>query len=122
MRLNTLRIRPAQPVAALAAAALLALAACGRKDAPPAAAPPPPEVGVIAVQPRSVPLATELPGRIEAVRTAQVRARVTGIVQKRLFVEGSDVKAGQVLFRIDPAPYQATPDSARVWNTARSPV
>jgi membrane fusion protein (multidrug efflux system) len=97
---------------ALAAAALLALAACSKEPATPPA-PPPPEVGVVTVQPRSVPLASELPGRIEAVRTAQVRARVTGIVQKRLFAEGSDVKAGQPLFLIDPAPYKAAVDSAK---------
>jgi membrane fusion protein (multidrug efflux system) len=60
-----------------------------------------------------VALQTELPGRIEPVRVAQVRARVSGVVQRRLFREGSDVKAGQVLFRIDPAPYQATVDSAQ---------
>ena len=97
---------------ALAAAALLALAACNKEPAAPPA-PPPPEVGVVTVQPRSVPLASELPGRIEAVRTAQVRARVTGIMLKRLFVEGSDVKAGQPLFLIDPAPYKAATDSAK---------
>jgi membrane fusion protein (multidrug efflux system) len=74
---------------------------------------PPPEVGVVTVSARTLPLPTELPGRIEASRTAQVRARVTGIVQKRLFVEGSDVKAGQALFQIDPAPYRAAVDSAR---------
>ena len=98
-------------------AALLALAGCGNKDAAPAAGAgggmPPPEVGVIAAAPRTLPLATELPGRVEAGRTAQVRARVTGIVLKRLFTEGSDVKAGQVLFQIDPAPYRAALDSAR---------
>jgi membrane fusion protein (multidrug efflux system) len=74
---------------------------------------PPPEVGVVTVSARTLPLPTELPGRIEASRTAQVRARVTGIVQKRLFVEGSDVKAGQALFQIDPAPYRAAVDSAK---------
>jgi membrane fusion protein (multidrug efflux system) len=95
------------------AVALLALAACGKKDAAPPAAPPPPEVGVVTVQPRSVPIASELPGRIEAVRTAQVRARVNGIVLKRLFVEGSNVKAGQPLFLIDPAPYRAAAESAQ---------
>jgi len=56
---------------------------------------------------------TELPGRIEAVRVAQVRARVTGIVQKRFFTEGTDVKAGEPLFQIDPAPYKAALDSAK---------
>jgi len=93
----------------------LALAACsgGQKAAPgPGGAAPPPEVGVITVAVQTASLTTELPGRVEASRVAQVRARVTGIVQKRLFREGSDVKAGQVLFVIDPAPYQAAVDSA----------
>jgi len=104
-------------VRGVAGLAVLALAACGKSaDAPAAggAAPamPPPQVGVVTVQPRSVALSTELPGRVEALRVAQVRARVNGVVLKRLFVEGSDVKAGQVLFQIDPAPYQAALDSA----------
>lgn len=67
---------------------------------------PPAEVGVVTVTPGSVGLQTELPGRIEASRVAQVRARAAGIVQERLFREGSDVKAGQPLFRIDAAPYR----------------
>jgi len=97
----------------------LVLAACGGGADKPAAAPaagsapPPPEVGVVTVAAQSLPLSTELPGRIEPSRIAQVRARVTGIVQKRLFAEGSEVKAGQVLFQIDPAPYRAAADSAR---------
>ena len=74
---------------------------------------PPPQVGVITVQPRSIALRTELPGRIEPLRIAQVRARVNGVVLKRLFVEGSDVKANQPLFQIDPAPYQAALDAAQ---------
>lgn len=74
---------------------------------------PPPEVGVVAVQPQSIAIATELPGRLEATRIAEIRARVPGIVQKREFREGSDVKAGQVLFRIDAAPYQAAYESAQ---------
>jgi membrane fusion protein (multidrug efflux system) len=95
------------------------LAACGPKaDAPPGGGkgpggPPPAEVGVVIVAPRSVGLVTELPGRLEASRVAQVRARVAGIVEKRLFVEGSDVRAGQPLFQIDSAPYQATVASAQ---------
>jgi membrane fusion protein (multidrug efflux system) len=68
---------------------------------------PPPQVGVVTVQPEAVALQTELPGRVEALRTAQVRARVNGVVQQRLFREGSEVRAGQPLMRIDPAPYQA---------------
>jgi len=101
-------------------AALLALglAACGGGDQKPAAAaaggaPPPPEVAVVSVAPKTAPLVTELPGRVEASRVAQVRARVNGIVLKRLFREGSEVRAGQLLFQIDPAPYQAAVDSAK---------
>lgn len=92
-----------------------ALAACGAKEATPAGGRemPPPRVGVITVQPRSVALRTELPGRVEALRVAQVRARVNGVVLKRRFVEGSDVKVGQPLFQIDPAPYQAALDAAQ---------
>lgn len=100
-----------------ALALALLLGACGARDgAPadaPAAAPPPPEVGVVTVALQPVALQTELPGRIEAVRVAEVRARVDGVVQKRLFEEGSQVKAGQALFEIDPAPYRAALDSAR---------
>lgn len=86
----------------------LALAACGKSDAPPpGAGAPPPEVGIVTVTPGEVGLLSELPGRLEASRVAQVRARAAGIVQERLFREGSDVRAGQPLFRIDAAPYQA---------------
>ena len=92
----------------------LPLAACGPKPAAPApAAPPPAEVGVVRAEPASVGLVTELPGRTEASRIAQVRARVAGIVQRQLFREGSDVKAGQPLFRLDDAPYRATLASAQ---------
>jgi membrane fusion protein (multidrug efflux system) len=106
------------PLALAALAAALLLAACGNKDAAPAGGsgaggPPPPQVGVVTVQPGSVGLDTELPGRVEAFRVAQVRARAAGILQKRVFREGSDVKAGQLLFQIDPAPYQATYQSAQ---------
>ena len=101
-----------RPAAALsiALAAALALAACGKKDAAPAGAggpPPAPQVGVVTVQPGDIGLVTELPGRLEASRIAEVRARAAGILQKRLFAEGSDVKAGQKLFLIDSAPYEA---------------
>ena len=104
------------------AIALAALVACGAKDGAPAAAGgaaggapkmPPPQVGVITVQPHSIALRTELPGRVDPLRIAQVRARVNGVVLKRLFVEGSDVKADQPLFQIDPAPYQAALDAAQ---------
>jgi membrane fusion protein (multidrug efflux system) len=101
----------------LLSALALSLAGCGAGDKPAAGpggnAPPPPEVAVVTVALQDTPLTTELPGRVEASRVAQVRARVTGIVLERRFREGSDVKAGQVLFRIDPAPYEAAVDSAK---------
>lgn len=95
--------------------AVCLLAACGQKPAEGAGggAPKPAEVGVVTVAPAAVGLATELPGRLEASRVAQVRARAAGILQKRLFTEGSEVKAGQALFQIDSAPYQASAASAR---------
>ena len=92
---------------------LAVLAACGEgeKKGPPGAgagaAMPPAEVDVIVVQPGSAAITQDLPGRLSAVRTAQVRARVEGVVEKRLFAEGTDVKAGTRLFRIDARTYQA---------------
>lgn len=84
------------------------LAACRDQDAAKkAAAPPPPEVGVVTAKPVPVAVTHELPGRVEAYRVAQVRARAAGIVLKRLFVEGSTVREGQELFQIDPAPLRA---------------
>nr|WP_192871527.1 efflux RND transporter periplasmic adaptor subunit [Variovorax sp. JS1663] len=112
--------RPA--LAAVAAAAVLVLAGCGKSEAPAGGAhgagagggaPPPPEVGVVVATPGDVGLVTELPGRLEASRVAEVRARAAGILQKRVFREGSDVKAGQLLFNIDPAPYVAAAQSAQ---------
>jgi membrane fusion protein (multidrug efflux system) len=94
---------------------LAGLAACGQgnSSAPQqGAAMPPPEVGVIRVATGDVGLVTELPGRLESSRVAQVRARAAGIVQQRVFREGSDVRAGQVLYRIDPGPYAAARSSA----------
>jgi membrane fusion protein (multidrug efflux system) len=74
---------------------------------------PPASVGVVTVTTGDIGLTTELPGRLEASRVAQVRARAAGILQKRLFTEGSEVKAGQSLFEIDASPYQATLASAQ---------
>jgi len=91
---------------ALLVAALAVAAGCTR--APPGPAPGAPvEVGVVTIAPSAVTLTRELPGRTSAFRVAEVRARVNGIVLKRLFAEGSDVKEGQRLFLIDPAPYEA---------------
>ena len=107
--------RPLFAASLLAAAALLS--ACSKGDNAQAGggaqAMPPATVGVLTMQPQSVALQIELPGRVEPVRVAQVRARVNGVVLKRLFREGSEVKAGQALFTIDPAPYKASLDSAQ---------
>jgi membrane fusion protein, multidrug efflux system len=94
-----------------AATVAVILAACGQKPS----APPPqtPEVGVVTVQPTTVSVTTELPGRTSAFLVAQVRARVDGIVLRREFVEGADVKAGQRLYKIDPAPYIAALNTAK---------
>ena len=92
----------------------LALVACGddKGAAGAGGGMPPAEVSVVTIEPGKLALTTELPGRLEAMRTAEVRARVAGIVKQRVFKEGSDVKAGDVLFRIDPAQFKATYDSA----------
>jgi membrane fusion protein (multidrug efflux system) len=94
----------------LAVLGLVLLSGCEHKAPPPA--PPPPKVSVVTVQAQAVPITTELPGRVAGYRYADVRPQVNGIILKRLFVEGSEVKAGQQLYQIDPAPYQATYDSA----------
>ncbi|HTU66675.1 MAG TPA: efflux RND transporter periplasmic adaptor subunit [Steroidobacteraceae bacterium] len=105
------RVTRAVPTAASAAvaAALLLLAACGKEQGGP---PPPPEVGVITIAARKVDIIDQLPGRTTAFRVAEVRPQVTGIVQKRLFSEGSEVKAGQQLFQIDAGSYRAALSSA----------
>lgn len=119
LRTRSAPLPPPQMARGLSVLALSAvLAACGQSAAPEGAAPagggmPAPEVGVITVTPGDVGLVTELPGRLEASRVAQVRARAAGILQERLFREGSDVKAGQALFRIDAAPYAAALQSAQ---------
>ena len=103
--------RLAAPAAAcVAVLGLVLLAGCGHKAPPPA--PPPPKVSVVTVQAQAVPITTELPGRVAGYRYADVRPQVNGIILKRLFVEGSEVKSGQQLYQIDPAPYKASYDSA----------
>jgi len=94
-----------------ALAASFFLAGCRRQQA--AATLPAPEVAVVTVQPQSVVLTTKLPGRTASYRIAEIRPQVNGLLQKRLFTEGSNVKAGQVLYQIDPAPFQAADDSAQ---------
>lgn len=95
----------------LAAGALVASAltlGCGKKEQ----ARPTPEVSVVTLQPEKVAITAELPGRTSAFQVAEVHPQVNGIVQQRLFTEGSDVKQGEVLYQIDPRPYQAAYDTA----------
>ena len=87
----------------------LVLAACGR---PPQQQMPPAAVGFITVAERPVALTVELPGRTNPYAVSEIRPQVSGIIQKRLFTEGSTVKQGQALYQIDPAPYRATYDNA----------
>ncbi|AHI26692.1 efflux RND transporter periplasmic adaptor subunit [Komagataeibacter swingsii] len=93
------------------AALMLALAACQRHAAPPAL--PPQPVKVVTLRAEPVEIHTMLPGRTEAFEIAQVRPQVSGVIQQRLFVEGTDVQAGQQLYQIDPRVYQAAVDSAQ---------
>ncbi|WP_244498803.1 biotin/lipoyl-binding protein, partial [Methylobacterium sp. GXS13] len=97
----------------LGSAALLALAlgACNPKQVA-APTPPVPEVGFVTVTPQAIPYLRDLPGRVAPMRIAEVRSRVSGLVIKRLFEQGSQVKEGDILYKIDPAPYQVELASA----------
>ena len=108
------RIVKKRVAGALLAAAAASLAACGPSDQPgsQSAAPAPPPVTVLAVEPQQVPLTRSFTGRLSAYREANVLARVSGVLLKRLYKEGTQVKAGQPLFEIDPAPYRAALDAA----------
>lgn len=87
------------------------LAGCDRK---PVQSPPPiPEVTLMSITTQKITLTTELPGRTSAYRIAEIRPQVNGLILKRLFTEGQDVKAGQMLYQIDPAPFQSALDNAR---------
>ncbi len=96
--------------------ASLALAACNSSAPtgaiPPGGPKPPQDVGVVTLQSQPVTLSTDLPGRTSPFRVAEVRPQVNGVLQSRMFTEGTDVKKGDQLYQIDPAPYQAALDSA----------
>src|SRR5260370_23360433 len=94
----------------LVCASILAACSSGRTAAPTTT---PPEVGVVTLRPQRVTITTDLPGRMVAYRIAEVRPQVSGVIVKRLFTEGSEVKAGQQLYQIDPAPFQANLESAQ---------
>jgi membrane fusion protein (multidrug efflux system) len=108
--LSTPATRSSGAVALIAATFLLT--ACS-KEKPAQPAPPPPEVQVFKVAPAPLKLTTELPGRTSAFQVAEVRPQVSGVIQKRLFEEGADVKAGTALYQIDAATYQASVNSAK---------
>lgn len=106
-----MRARPAACALVLAAAALAgSLSGCGHPGAPPYKSPP--VVGVVTIHPRALTLTANLPGRTSPYAVAEIVPQVTGIIKKLLFVQGANVKAGQPLYQIDPAPYQAAYDSA----------
>jgi membrane fusion protein (multidrug efflux system) len=96
---------------ALACAVVVVLASCKKQEQQQAM--PPPEVGVLEAKPQTLPLQREMVGRLSAFRSADVRARVPGVLEKRLYTEGTDVKEGQPLFQIDPAPLRASLASAQ---------
>ena len=92
---------------------LVALSACNQKQQAAAPVPaPPPEVSVVTVAPQPIPYVRDLPGRVAPMRIAEVRSRVSGLVVKRLFEQGSQVKEGDILYKIDPAPYEVELASA----------
>ncbi len=94
--------------------AMLGIAGCGESsEATATAAPPPASVAVVTVVPETLPITNELPGRIAPTRIAEVRPRVSGILVARVFEQGSVVKEGDVLYRIDPAPFRVKVDSAK---------
>ena len=99
----------------------LAAAACSRSDATPTA-PPPPEVGVLTVERRTLPLSYEFVGEVQPIKRVEVRARVDGVIEARPFTEGSMVKAGQVLYRLERVRYDAAfrSASARMANARRT--
>ncbi len=90
--------------------AFLFVAACSSEQPP---APPPPKVGVVGLREEQVLLTTELPGRITARETSEVRPQISGVIRQRLFAEGSMVRAGQVLYEVEDAPYRAALGTAQ---------
>jgi len=114
MALNTYRNQPLQWIAVLLLfAAPMVWSGCDRDKGRQAGSPPVPQVGTITIEPQPVELTTELPGRTSAYQVADIRPQVNGIIQKRLFKEGSDVKTGQQLYQIDPALFQVKHNSAK---------
>ncbi|MEE7459344.1 efflux transporter periplasmic adaptor subunit [Methylorubrum populi] len=106
------RSRWTLPASFLVGAVLVAVSACNERKAAAPVPLPPPEVSVVTVRPQPIPYVRDLPGRVAPMRIAEVRSRVSGLVVKRLFEQGSYVNEGDVLYKIDPAPYQVDLASA----------
>ena len=106
-------IKPASAVLIPLFVAVALLSGCQEEQAAAPAKQPVPQVGIVTLEAEPFELTTELPGRTTAFRVAEVRPQVSGIIQKRLFTEGSEVKKGQQLYQIDPAVYEATLKSAQ---------
>lgn len=102
--INQMRVKIGMAIVPLAVLAMVGCQKAKKEARPPA---PTPQVSVVTIQPKPVELTTELPGRTSAYRVAEIRPQVNGLIQKRLFTEGTDVKAGQVLYQIDPASFEA---------------
>jgi len=114
MQLNkAINRSPAWKLAVALLASLWGVAGCQNSQGDGAVPPPLPEVATVTIVPRAIELTTELPGRTSAYLIAEIRPQVNGIIKKRMFREGSDVKAGDLLYQIDPAPFQVAYDSAR---------
>lgn len=96
----------------LVSAVMVAVSACNEQKAAAPVPGPPPEVSVVSVKPQPIPYVRDLPGRVAPMRIAEVRSRVSGLVVRRLFEQGSQVNEGDVLYKIDPAPYQVELASA----------
>jgi membrane fusion protein (multidrug efflux system) len=101
-----LRSRWTIPATLLVSAVMVAVSACNEQKTAAAVPAPPPEVSVVTVKPQPIPYVRDLPGRVAPMRIAEVRSRVSGLVVKRLFEQGSQVNEGDILYKIDPAPYQ----------------
>ena len=104
-------VKPSLPALVPTLVLAMILTACGQKGPDKGGASP--QVSVVTIQPQKITLSTQLPGRTASFRVAEIRPQINGLILKRLFTEGSEVKTGQVLYQIDPAPFQAALDNAR---------
>ncbi len=112
-RYKKIKQRPLRTMASAAVAAALLLVGCGNGPGQKTGRSHVPEVAVVTIEPRPIELTTELPGRTYAFLVSEIRPQVNGIIQKRMFREGSDVQAGDLLYQIDPAPFQVAYNSAK---------